>query len=125
MARDVTAEDHVETILYRSGVRNSGDIASEIIEDLRDAGMLVETQPETVTPTQGNMTQKEHTAFILRVFMYWVERQTSKQVDVDLRDVLAVTRGRQMQVQLDGHMFSARTIADLTLPTAEERRSVQ
>ena len=85
----------------------------------------IEGVPEAVTPTQGNMTQKEHTAFILRVFMYWVERQTSKQVDVDLRDVLAVTRGRQMQVQLDGHMFSARTIADLTLPTAEERRSVQ
>lgn len=125
MARDQTPEEMVETTLYHAGVGNSGEVAAAIIEGLREEGLLVEDKPDVVTPTQGDMSQQDHTAFILRIFMYWVERQAAKQVTVDLRDVMARTRGRQLQVALQGHVFEARTIADLTLPTDEERRMMQ
>lgn len=80
--------------------------------------------PELVTPTSGPMSQDEHTAFILRVFMYLVEKKNQR-LKVDLSDVMHKTRGRQLQIQLNGHIFEARTIADLIVPTAAEKRNMQ
>lgn len=124
MARDTTAQEHIETTLYTAGVHNSGGLAEAIIDGLRENGMLVEDKPQLVTPTSGAMTQDEHTAFILRVFMYLVEKRNQR-IKVDLSDVMHKTRGRQLQIQLNGHIFEARTIADLILPTAEEKRNMQ
>ena len=36
MARDTTVEERIETILYHFGIRNSGDIAKAIYEELKE-----------------------------------------------------------------------------------------
>ena len=131
MAHKQAILDTIVEGLYNSPVDRIPDdgegTAQAILDELIAAGMIAvdENKPDVVTPTQGDMSQQDHTAFILRIFMYWVERQAAKQVTVDLRDVMARTRGRQLQVALQGHVFEARTIADLTLPTDEERRMMQ
>lgn len=112
MARDKTAEEYVESHLHAAGVADSGDFAAAICETLREQGLLVEN-PAGVTPTQGAMDEKQHTAFLLRIMVYLIEIQPTKRLAVDLEHVMQMTSGRQMQVRMEGPIFEARTIPDV------------
>lgn len=77
-------------------------------------------QQPMLTPTEGDMTQEQHTAFILRIFQYLVETSDNGVLEVDLNDVMAKTTGRILQVRMEGHTFQARTMQGLLAPQAGE-----
>lgn len=62
---------------------------------------------DLVTPRAGAMDSSEHAAFMLRVFQYIVCISPMQSLEVDLRDVLAVTKGKTLMVALDGPKFKA------------------
>jgi len=63
-----------------------------------------------VVPTQGTMSSAEHTAFMLRVLMYLVAKEDQQILEVDLNDVLAATKDKEMEVAIDREYFALRLI---------------
>lgn len=109
MARDTTLEQKIETELYAFGVSNSGEVATSIIQVMNEH-QSEQAGIEQVTPVEGAMTSADHTAFMLRIFMYLVAVQPHKRLVVDLERVKALTSDHTLDVTLDGSTFTAQAV---------------
>jgi hypothetical protein len=110
MAQDETLVEEIETILHVAGCPKSGEIATAV-------HALVEERLKIVIPTQGDMDQRQHTAFMMRAFLYLVETAPAKHLSIDLNEMLNKTTGRLLQVQLDETTFAARTVQSVLQAT--------
>lgn len=107
MARDTTLEQKIESTLCALGLEDTGEIAGMVVDTINEhneeqAGI------EQVTPVEGSMSSSEHTAFMLRIFMYLVAVQPNKTLIVDLERVKALTGDHTLDVKLEGATFTAK-----------------
>lgn len=107
-----TLAQRIET--YMAVTRDTPDLCvsvehmSEAIVDIVNTHQSEQAGIEQVTPVEGSMSSSEHTAFILRIFMYLVAVQPNKVLTVDLERVKALTGDHTLDVKLEGATFTAK-----------------
>ena len=67
---------------------------------------------DLVTPHAGALEAKDHAAFMLRVFQYLVCISPNLRLEVNLQDVLDMTKDKTLMVSLDGPKFTAIAVSN-------------
>lgn len=101
-----TLEKQIEHALEDLAHCDRPQIAKNIV-DIVNEHQSEQAGIEQVTPVEGDMTSADHTAFMLRIFMYLVAVQPNKTLVVDLERVKALTGDHTLDVTLDGPTFTA------------------